>query len=65
MNGNEKAICVRNMTPHEVLQKTMLLRDASGERQKKSNRAGRRVVQSLNESVRGVWSPFHGHETRI
>ena len=60
MNGREKAICVRKMTPHEVLQKAVLLKNASGEKLKKSNRAGRNVVQSSNESVRGMWSPFHG-----
>ena len=60
MNGREKAVCVRNMTAHEVLGKAVLLKNASGEKLKKSHRAGRRMVQSANESVRGVWSPFHG-----
>lgn len=62
MNGREKAICVRKMSPHEVLEKATLLRDASGERLKKSNRAGRNVVRSVNESVRGVWDPYHAKE---
>jgi len=60
MNGREKAVCVRNMTPHEILDRATLLRSASGEKLKKSWRAGRNVVVSRNESVRGVWDPFHG-----
>jgi len=56
INGREKAICVRNMEPTQILQKAMLLRDASGEKLKKMNKP----VRSLNESVRGIWSPFHG-----
>ena len=60
MNGREKAVCVRNMTPREILGKAELLKAASGEKLKKENRAGRRVVTSMRESVRGVWDPFHG-----
>ncbi|KAI5293152.1 39S ribosomal protein L51, mitochondrial [Ascosphaera acerosa] len=56
INGREKAICVRNMQKEQVLAKAELLKAASGEKP-------RRVVKpvsSINESVRGVWSPFHG-----
>ncbi|KAJ9637771.1 39S ribosomal protein L51, mitochondrial [Coniosporium apollinis] len=56
INGREKAICVRKMDPNQILQKAELLRDASGE---KLRREIRRPVKSLNESVRGIWSPFH------
>ena len=35
----------------------MLLRDASGEKNKRMT--GGKVVKSLNESVRGVWSGMH------
>ena len=62
MNGRERAICVRKMTPHEILEKAERLKSTSGEKQKKENRAGRRVVTSMNESVRGVWSPYHAKE---
>ena len=62
MNGREKAVCVRNMTPHEIMEKAVLLRNANGERLRKSGRAGKNVVRSLNEGVRGIWSPFHGRE---
>ena len=65
VNGRDKAICVRKMTPQEILEKTMILRNASGEKLKKSNRAGRHMVRSINESVRGIWDPYHGKQFRL
>ena len=62
MNGHERPVCVKNMTPHQILEKAERLKSTSGEKQRKENRAGRRVVTSLNESVRGVWSPYHAKE---
>ena len=62
MNGHERAVCVRRMTAGEIWDKAEQLKSTSGEKQRKENRAGRRVVKSLNESVRGVWSPYHGKE---
>ncbi|GKT87791.1 mitochondrial 54S ribosomal protein MRPL51 [Colletotrichum tofieldiae] len=56
INGREKAICVRNMEPLEILKKAELLRDASGEKVKRVNKP----VTSINPSVRGIWSPYHG-----
>lgn len=38
------------------MQKAELLRDANGEKLHKSTKP----VSSLRESVRGVWSPYHG-----
>src|SRR4051812_14053953 len=61
INGREKAICVRNMEPYEVLKKAELLRDANGEKLRKVTKP----VQSINESVRGVWSPYHGNGLRV
>lgn len=61
INGRQKAICVRNMTSEEVKQKSELLRDASGEKLKRVSKP----VTSLNESVRGIWSPFHGAKIKI
>ncbi|KAF2011478.1 hypothetical protein BU24DRAFT_282113 [Aaosphaeria arxii CBS 175.79] len=61
INGRQKAICVRNMTNHEVKEKALLLRDASGDKLKKVTKP----VTSLNESVRGIWSPFHGSKINI
>ncbi|KAK2679938.1 Ribosomal protein/NADH dehydrogenase domain [Fusarium oxysporum f. sp. vasinfectum] len=56
INGRTKPICVRNLSPYEILQKAELLRDASGEKLKRYNKA----VNSAQPSVRGVWSPYHG-----
>lgn len=42
----------------QILKKAELLRDASGEKLKRVR--GGKVVESLNESVRGMWSPMHG-----
>lgn len=61
INGREKAVCVRNMEPLQILQKTNLLRDASGEKLKRVNKP----VQSINQSVRGIWSPYHGNGTQV
>lgn len=56
INGREKAICVRNLEPEDILKKAMILKDASGEKLKRT----KKPVTSLNESVRGIWSPYHG-----
>jgi large subunit ribosomal protein L43 len=61
INGLQKPICVRNLSPYEILQKAELLRDASGEKLKKHNQA----VTSTRPSVRGVWSPYHGKGTPV
>ncbi|KAK4992275.1 39S ribosomal protein L51, mitochondrial [Elasticomyces elasticus] len=61
INGREKAVCVRNMEKEQVLEKANLLRDASGEKLRKVTKP----VKSLNESVRGIWDPFHGSEWKI
>jgi large subunit ribosomal protein L43 len=55
INGREKAICVRNLEEGQILQKAELLRDANGEKLKRVVKP----VKSLNESVRGIWSPYH------
>jgi large subunit ribosomal protein L43 len=56
INGRQKPVCVANMEPMQVLRKTELLRDANGEKLRRTNKP----VKSINESVRGVWSPYHG-----
>ncbi|KAK4099061.1 hypothetical protein N658DRAFT_498872 [Parathielavia hyrcaniae] len=61
INGREKAVCVRNMEPYEILKKAELLRDASGEKLRRTAKP----VQSINESVRGIWSPYHGNGMRV
>ncbi|KAL3423389.1 hypothetical protein PVAG01_05136 [Phlyctema vagabunda] len=55
VNGRHKGICVKNLDKGQILQKAELLRDASGEKLKRVTKP----VKSINESVRGVWSPFH------
>ncbi|KAI9831354.1 MAG: hypothetical protein M1819_005128 [Sarea resinae] len=61
INGREKAICVRNLQKEQILQKAELLRDASGEKLKRVTKP----VKSITESVRGVWSPYHGDSHTI
>ncbi|TKA21897.1 hypothetical protein B0A50_08594 [Salinomyces thailandicus] len=61
INGKQRAICVRNMQPTEILDKANLLKSASGEKLKRT----RQPVTSFNESVRGVWDPYHGHEYKV
>ncbi|KAI1435520.1 thioredoxin-like protein [Xylaria sp. CBS 124048] len=56
INGAQKSICVKNLEMLQVLKKAELLRDASGEKVRKANKA----ITSINESVRGIWSPYHG-----
>ncbi|KAI9051401.1 hypothetical protein LZ554_004448 [Drepanopeziza brunnea f. sp. 'monogermtubi'] len=54
--NREKAICVRNLEKEQILKKAELLRDANGDKLKKI----KKPVMSIKESVRGVWSPYHG-----
>ncbi|KAI9709587.1 MAG: 39S ribosomal protein L51, mitochondrial [Bogoriella megaspora] len=61
INGREKAICVKNLAKEQILQKAELLRDASGDKLKRTVKP----VKSTNESVRGIWDPFHGSQWKI
>ncbi|KAL2886587.1 54S ribosomal protein L51, mitochondrial [Ceratocystis lukuohia] len=61
ITGKERAICVRNLQPDQVLKKAMVLRNATGEKNKRTNKP----VTSITESVRGVWSPYHGTGTPV
>ena len=56
INGREKAVCVRNLEPEQIGKKADLLKQASGEKLKRT----KKPVTSINESVRGIWSPYHG-----
>ncbi|KAI5776353.1 thioredoxin-like protein [Geopyxis carbonaria] len=56
INGREKVICVRNLEHQQILQKAELLRNSAGTRLRRL----RNPVSSVNESVRGIYSPFHG-----
>lgn len=55
LNGRQKAICVKNMSITDILAKAEILRDASGEKLRRVVKP----VKSWNESVRGIWDPFH------
>lgn len=55
INGREKAICIRNLNIDNVQNKMNLLRESSGEQL----RSTKSKVESLNESIRGIWSPLH------
>ena len=56
INGRDKSICVRNMEKEQILQKLNLIKEASGEKLRRV----KKPVTSTNESVRGIWSPYHG-----
>ncbi|SCU97183.1 LAFA_0G10220g1_1 [Lachancea sp. 'fantastica'] len=56
-NGREKVICVRNLNIDNVENKLKSLKDSSGEIL--HHRVSNDYVDSLNSSVRGVWSPMH------
>ncbi|CDS05565.1 hypothetical protein LRAMOSA08093 [Lichtheimia ramosa] len=56
LNGRDKVVCTRNMTPSEISQKVQLLRDSSGAKMKNLTK---KPVISTTESIRGIWSPFH------
>ena len=57
INGREKAVCVRNLEKEQVLQKARLLMESSG---LQNRRIRGKNVESGNENVRGMWSPYHG-----
>ena len=52
---------MRNIEHQQVLEKANLLKNSSGKKLKKINKP----VVSLNESVRGIFSPFHGTQHEI
>jgi large subunit ribosomal protein L43 len=52
---------VKNLEKGQILEKTILLRDASGEKLRRETKP----VKSINESVRGIWSPYHGEPMTV
>lgn len=58
VNGREKVICVRKLDHQQILQKAELLRNSSGQRLRRITKP----VKSMNEGVRGIFSPFHGQK---
>ncbi|KAF2744950.1 hypothetical protein M011DRAFT_407461 [Sporormia fimetaria CBS 119925] len=61
INGKQREVSVRKLDNRQILEKVKELRDASGEKLVRSNKP----VTSTNESVRGIWSPFHGSRVKI
>ena len=57
INGRDKVICVKNLNIDNVENKLKLLRDSSGEQLR--HRTKNQNVETLNSSVRGIWSPLH------
>ncbi|KAI8356643.1 thioredoxin-like protein [Blakeslea trispora] len=62
LNGRDKVICTRNLTPGQINTKVQLLKDASGEKLKNLTK---KPVISTTESVRGIWSPFNSNPHTI
>ncbi|KAF3770333.1 hypothetical protein M406DRAFT_66747 [Cryphonectria parasitica EP155] len=61
INGNTRPVCLKKMDPNQILSKLEMLRDSTGE----INKRVKKPVRSTNESVRGVWSPYHGDATTV
>lgn len=56
VNGKTRPVCLRNLDTNQILNKVELLRDSTGE----INKRVKKPVKSFNESVRGIWDPYHG-----
>lgn len=54
---NSTPVSVRNLNIDEVENKIKAVLNSSGAELKKH----KQPVESLNQSVRGIWSPFHVH----
>jgi large subunit ribosomal protein L43 len=61
INGTSRNICVKNLQNEGVREKAEILRNSTGEKNRKTGRP----VTSVNESVRGIWDPFHGAKVQI
>jgi large subunit ribosomal protein L43 len=61
MNGTTRSLCVKNLQNEGVREKAEFLRNYTGEK----NRKAGKPVTSINESVRGIWDPFHGAKVQI
>jgi large subunit ribosomal protein L43 len=61
MNGATRTLCVKNLQLDGVREKAEFLRNYTGEKDRKTGKP----VTSMNESVRGIWDPFHGAKVQI
>ncbi|KAG5356851.1 54S ribosomal protein L51 [Yarrowia sp. C11] len=55
VNGAEKTICCKNKHPRFIDGKFEMLKSTDGAPRKQM----KSPVESINESVRGIWSPYH------
>lgn len=64
IGGRIKAVCVKNMTVHEIKKRMEgLLENSSGNKLKRLG--AKKVVSERAEGVRGMWSALHGGLKRI
>jgi len=61
INGATRSLLVKNLPNEGVREKAEFLRNWTGE----PNRKTGKPVISVNESVRGIWDPFHGAKVQI
>ncbi|VVT49316.1 mitochondrial 54S ribosomal protein mL43 [Magnusiomyces paraingens] len=59
VTGNKKFVTARNLSAADIRRKIALVRDSSGKQQLQKYKY---PVKSINESVRGVWSPVHAQK---
>lgn len=62
-NQIDKVICVRNLNIDQVENKIKLLLESSGDVLKKHRKI--QTVESINPSIRGIWTPFHGNSKHM
>lgn len=60
-NGTTRSICVKNLHIDGIREKAEILRSSTGEKNRKLGKP----VTSINESVRGIWDPFHGAKVQL
>jgi large subunit ribosomal protein L43 len=59
VNGRTKEICLKDYEVSTIAQKVQLLLDSSGAKIKPLKR---RTIESMSESVRGIWSGMHSEQ---
>lgn len=62
INGAQRAVCVKNLHIEGIREKAELLRNSNGEKNRKLDG---KPVTSINQSVRGIWDPFHGASIKL
>jgi len=62
LTGNPKTINTKNMSVNEILASLSYVVNSSGH---KVRDLRKKTVLSTNESVRGMWDPFHGPQLKL